>query len=124
MFLIRIFTLQKFQKVFGQSFAKEFPGKKALLVFGASNGKNIMAMAERLAPVSKKVFVTGAKYRAMDVETIAGVFEGLGIGIDAVAGVENAVKKAISSAKHGDVVLVTGSCFIVGEALKFFEKRE
>lgn len=106
-----------------KSFAKEFPEKKALLVFGASDGKNVMAMAERLTPISKKVFVTGAKYRAMDAEKVAKVFEVLGVEVEIVAGVENAVKKAISSAKQDNVVLVTGSCFVVGEALDFLKKK-
>ncbi len=110
--------------VLAKSFAKEFPEKKALLVFGASKGKNVLAMAKRLAPVSKKVFVTSAKYRAMDTEKIAKVFEDLGLEIEVVKNVENAVKKAISCAKQGDVVLVTGSCFVAGEVLEFFKKKE
>ena len=106
------------------AFRSGFPGKRALLVFGASDSKNVMAMAERLAEISKKVFVTGAKYRAMDTEKAAKMFEGLGIGIEIVEGVENAVKKAISCAKPDDIVLVAGSCFVAGEALGFLKKKE
>lgn len=104
------------------AFCGEFPGKKALLVFGASDGKNVMAMVERLAPISKKVFVTGAKYKAMDVKKLTRVFEVFGIEVETVVGVENAVKKAISCARKNDIVLVTGSCFVVGEALNFLKK--
>lgn len=107
-----------------KSFSKEFPEKKALLVFGASDGKNVLAMAKRLVPISKKVFVTCAKYRAMNAEKLAKVFEVLGTEVETVACVENAVKKAISCVKEDDVVLVTGSCFVVGEALDFLKKRE
>jgi len=110
--------------VLSTAFQYEFPEKKALLVFGASNDKNVIAMAERLVPISKKVFVTGAKYRAMSVEKLTRVFEGLGIEIELVAGVENAVKKAISCAKKDGVVLVTGSCFVAGEALDFLKKSK
>ncbi len=108
--------------VLAKSFTEEFPEKKALLVFGASDGKNVLAMAERLAPISKKVFVTCAKYRAMNAEKIAKVFDVLGIEVEQVNDVENAVKKAISLAKGDDVVLVTGSCFVIGEAFAFFKK--
>ena len=107
-----------------EDFAKEFPKKKALLVFGASDGKNVMAMAEMLAFVSAKVFVTGAKYRAMPLQRLASCFDGLGLEVEIVAGVENAVKKAISCAKPNDVVLVAGSCFVVGEAFEFFKKKK
>ncbi len=109
--------------VLAGAFRDEFPDKKALLVFGASDGKNVMAMAERLVPISKKVFVTGAKYRAMDVEKLAMVFKVFGVEVEQVNSVENAVKKAISCAKKDNVVLVTGSCFVVGEALNFLKKR-
>ncbi len=108
--------------VLAKSFTSEFSEKKALLVFGASVGKNVLAMAERLVPISKRVFVTGAKYRAVNAAKLVKVFEVLGVEVELVAGVENAVKKAISCAKGTDVVLVTGSCFVVGEALNFLKK--
>jgi len=105
-----------------KAFEDAFPGKKALLVVGVSNGKNFGKMARILSPIAGKVSVTGAGYRAMPLKEIAGQFELLGRKVEAVEGVANALKAVLPSAKPDDVVLVTGSCFVVGEALEFLEK--
>lgn len=108
--------------VLSKAFSKMFPKKKALLVFGVSSDKNVEKMAGLLAPVSEKVFVTNARFRAMPFERVEKAFSSLGVCLETVPGVSNAVKKAISRAgKHG-IVLVSGSCFVVGEAMEFFGK--
>jgi len=108
-------------KVLATAFNEMFPGKKALLVFGTSSDKKVGKMAGFLAPIAKKVFVTEAKYRPMPAKEVAEEFKAFGNEVDLVKGVEEAVKKAISSANPGDVVLVTGSCFVVGEAMRFIK---
>ena len=105
------------------AFAKIFPGKKALLVFGVSSDKQVKGMAVSLAKVSKKVFATNAKLRAMPFEIIEKAFSGLGVELDHVPGVSNALKKALSEAGKGDIVLVSGSCFVVGEAMAALGKK-
>lgn len=106
-----------------EAFAKIFPGKKALLVFGVSSDKQVNGMAVSLAGVSKKVFATNAKLRAMPFEIIEKAFSGLGVELKRVAGVSNALKKALSEAGKGDIVLVSGSCFVVGEAMAALGKK-
>ena len=126
-------------KALAKAFEEAFPSKRALLVIGVSSGKNLEEMAKEIASLSEKVFVTGAKVRAMGLEKIAKGFEGLGIGaggtegvckavdgsgksVEVVPGVANAVRRAIKEAGKEGVVLVCGSCFVVGEAVEFFER--
>lgn len=106
--------------VLAKAFEEIFPEEKAILVVGVSSDKNISGMAELLAPLAKKVFATNARYRAMPVEKVAEAFEKCGKETEAIEGIENALRKALETAIKKDVILVTGSCFVVGEAIEFF----
>jgi len=105
-----------------KAFREKFSGKKALLVIGVSREKKISSMAKQLSPISKKVFATSAAYRALDKELVARAFKQQGKQVETVDGVKKAVKKAVSEAKANGVVLVTGSCFVVGEAMQLFSE--
>lgn len=100
------------------SFKKEFPKKEVLLVFGVSNNKNALKMAKHLAEITTNVFVTNAKYRAMSLGKLSDCFLKTGCAVEQVPRVENAVKRALACVKKDGVILVTGSCFVVGEALQ------
>ena len=106
--------------VLARSFKELFPGKKASLVFGASSGKEVKRMAALLSPIAEKACVTAANYRGMPFGKTASFFESRGFPVEKISGVENALKKALSSASRDDVILVAGSCFLVGEAIEFF----
>ncbi len=107
--------------VLSRAFKQAFPGKKCLLVFGASSNKNVARMAKLLSPLARKVFVTAAKYRAMPPKMAVACFGSA--DVEVVAGVGKALKKALSSAKKSDVVLVAGSCFLVGESIQALKTR-
>ena len=109
--------------VLAKAFKEMFPAKKALLVFGASSNKNAEKMASLLSPIAKKVFVTSAHYRGMSLEKLAAFFDSCCLPVEAVQGVENALEKALSSASDDDIILVAGSCFLVGEAMPFFDRK-
>ncbi|MBN2067483.1 MAG: hypothetical protein JW744_03375, partial [Candidatus Diapherotrites archaeon] len=104
--------------VLAKAFKEKFPGKKALLVIGVSNDKNAGEMAKRLAPIAGRVLATGARHRALQPEKLAGQFKALSVETGAVHGVGTAVKRAVREAGPDGIVLVTGSCFVVGEAMQ------
>ncbi|MDP6670385.1 MAG: folylpolyglutamate synthase/dihydrofolate synthase family protein [archaeon] len=108
--------------VLTKSFQEAFPEKKAVLVIGVSSGKNISAIAANLSPVALKVIACEASYHALPAVEISREFEGLGKECEVVLGVGSAVEKAISEAGAGGMVLVCGSCFVVGEAEQLFSK--
>jgi len=108
--------------VLSKAFKEQFPGKRALLVIGISEDKNAAGMAKLLKPIAERVFVTAAKHRAMEPKKLANQFQRLSTETEIVQGVGNAVRNAIKSAAKSDVVLVTGSCFVVGEAMKLLKQ--
>jgi dihydrofolate synthase/folylpolyglutamate synthase len=90
--------------------------QRLLLVAGVMSDKDIPAM---LAPLIGKVHhayaVTPAVERAMDDDTLAGILEGLGFRATACGSVGNGIETARRETGNGDLILVCGSLFTVGE---------
>ncbi len=103
-----------------ESFLDFFGKKKAILVIGISSDKNVSKMVEIISPIAKKVFCTRAKLRGIETGLLKKEFEKKGFveeQIFEIPEVSVALKTAISSASKSDIVLVCGSCFVVGEAM-------
>lgn len=90
--------------------------KRLLLVAGVMSDKDIPAI---LAPLVGKVHrafaVTPAVERALDDDALAGILEGLGCRATACGRVGNGIETARREAENGDLILVCGSLFTVGE---------
>ncbi len=93
--------------------------KRTFLVFGCSGDKELEGMAAEIAPMADGVVVCGSRHpRAVTPSRVAAVFEGLGVQTHAAASVADAMETARGLAGAGDLVLVTGSLFVVAEALQ------
>jgi dihydrofolate synthase/folylpolyglutamate synthase len=89
------------------------PGKKVVLLFGASEDKDLTGMLEELQPVTRLVVATQSIHpRAKAAEEIAALARGL--GMDATTGlpIERGVRSAISYLRADEVLLAAGSIFI------------
>jgi len=93
---------------------ENYPGKRITLVIGVSSDKDAKGIVQEIVHLASEVYITKAKYRGMETGTLREI-AGKGTVVEDV---ETAVKKAIASAKEDSVVLVTGSNFVVGEALR------
>lgn len=101
-----------------------FQYKKLYLVFGVSEGKDITGMAKNLFPLAEKIFFTRADTpRAMLPEKIRKYFPEYEDRSVATFNVREAVELARRESKPEDLILVTGSLFVVGEALQSLGKK-
>lgn len=101
-----------------------FPYKKLYLVFGVSSGKDITGIARNLFPLAEKIFFTRATSpRATSPEKIRGDFPDYEKRSVATFNVGEAVELARRHAGCDDLILVTGSLFVVGEALQSLGKK-
>ncbi len=107
--------------VLSRAFKNRFPKRRVLLVFGVSRDKKVEKMARVLAPLARKVFVTASKTRPMALSRVEAAFRKQGLETKAFPSVKKALQKALGEAKGQGVVLVTGSCFVVGEAISFLK---
>jgi dihydrofolate synthase/folylpolyglutamate synthase len=91
---------------------------RTIIVFGTNRGHEPVEMLEALrADRAALVVATAADFpRAVPPATIVAAAESMGIEAVAVEGVTNAVRYARDRADADDLVLVTGSLYVVGEA--------
>ena len=99
-----------------------FNYKRFFLVFGISSDKDIPGIINELVPLSPQVIVTRASHssRAAPLPTLAAEFTKRGIEPETKETVAQALSQALSLAEKTDVICVTGSLFVVAEALDYF----
>jgi dihydrofolate synthase/folylpolyglutamate synthase len=92
---------------------------QAILVIGASLGKDIAGITSELVPLFNKVIVTQSRHpRAMAPGPIVAEFTMHGVKPQVVDDVARALSLALTLAGERDLVCVTGSLFVVGEAIE------
>jgi len=94
-----------------------FPGQKVVLVFGASEDKDISGMLSELKPAVHQIIATKSTHpRAADPEDLAALAEKLNIKVVTCSSVEDAMTQAERLADGSRIILVTGSIFVAAAA--------
>jgi dihydrofolate synthase/folylpolyglutamate synthase len=94
-----------------------FPGKQVILVLGISRDKDLPGICRQLTRVCREVIITRAGHpRAADLDMpgIRDIFPGRPFFVS--QHVREGLKMALSRAGKDDVIVVTGSVFVVAEA--------
>jgi dihydrofolate synthase/folylpolyglutamate synthase len=100
-------------------------GRRLHVVFGAMADKDIAGMLRALEPLAPRLVVTApALKRAASPETVLGIAENLGMEVQAVPDTATALELVSGSIDVDDVLLVTGSFFLIGEAKKWFSESK
>jgi dihydrofolate synthase/folylpolyglutamate synthase len=95
--------------------------KKLILILGVSNDKDIRGICRELFDLADKVILTKAQsIRAIDPCLLAGYFQGKESYI--TNGVSEAKSLGMRLASGKDLILVTGSLFVIGE-FKYGERK-
>lgn len=93
------------------------PGRPVILVFGASEDKDIHGMFSELLPRIEQVVATESTHpRAVSVERLVELAYQFGRSAHAVVPIENALLRAAEIAGHDHAILITGSLFVVAAA--------
>jgi len=102
-----------------QSLEQHFDFDRAILVIGASSDKDIAGIISELAPPFDKVIVTRSRHpRAMPLPLLKAEFRRHGVEAQAIDTVSEALSLALALAGARDLVCVTGSLFVVAEAIE------
>jgi dihydrofolate synthase/folylpolyglutamate synthase len=97
-----------------------FKPARAILVFGASNDKDISGVIKELVPVFDTVIATQANNpRSVPPETLVKEFSRQGIQARPFHNIAEALLEAKVIAGEEDLICVTGSLFVVGEAIEY-----
>jgi dihydrofolate synthase/folylpolyglutamate synthase len=102
-----------------------FEAHRVHLVFGTSGSKDVRRMLDALLPIASTVTLTRSHHeRSVPLPDLAETLAGRGAEALIVPEVNEAVLRALDGAGPDDLVLVTGSLFVVGEALEAFGGAE
>jgi dihydrofolate synthase/folylpolyglutamate synthase len=94
-----------------------FPRRKVSFVFGCQEEKEYDAMIRHLAPVAEQFNLTKASWKgAAKLGDLARVVKGRGLPCRTYRHVGEALRAAIGS--EDDIICVTGSHYVVGEAME------
>ena len=94
-----------------------FPKRPVILIFGASEDKDVLGMFAEWKPRLGRILTTKAVHpRALEAEQLLGLAQQAGVPAEAVTPVEAALARALElSAKDGSIVLSAGSMFVTAE---------
>jgi dihydrofolate synthase/folylpolyglutamate synthase len=99
-----------------------FGAERRHLVFGTSVGKDVPRMLDALLPLASTVTLTRSHHeRSVPLDVLARSLAERGVTATTVPEVREAVGQALSQAGADDLVIVTGSLFVVGEVLEAYE---
>jgi len=102
--------------------SERYPDRRLIFVFGAMRDKAIAEMTEILFPLAESVVVTRAENpRSASPEEIQEAAVRTSVDIAAAADVEAALATAKTLAGADAVIVVTGSIYLVGEAMRVLE---
>ncbi len=102
-----------------------FPGRPVVLIFGASEDKDIDGMFAELMPRVKQVIATRSYHpRAMEPEDLVEYAHRFGRAVKVVPAVEDALEEALNTAGTDELVLVTGSIFVAAGARHSWYNRD
>ena len=100
--------------------SERYSDRPLIFVFGAMRDKAISEMAEILFPLAERVVATRPENpRSASPEEIQHAAGRTGAEIEPVAEVGSALKRARMAAGPQTVIVVTGSIYLVGEAMRF-----
>lgn len=95
------------------------PGRRIILVLGIPRDKDAVAIASQLCPLADRVICTASSSpRALPGQELQRLVFRLCEHTSAYTPVAAAVRAAVEQAKQRDAIVITGSLYVVGEAMQ------
>jgi len=108
-----------------ETLRKYFKYDKCFIIFGTSCDKDIPGMAKELASFVSQTTITSSTHpRAAKIPVIEAKFARHGIEISITKNIAEALSQALSKAKKTDLILATGSLFVVAEAIDYISRSK
>jgi dihydrofolate synthase / folylpolyglutamate synthase len=111
-------------KVLAGSLSEVRAAKRLLLVIGIMQDKDIPAILAPIVPLADRVFLTRAEYnRSAEPERLRSLLPRDRKKCRVISALPQAIDQALIEAAEEDLILITGSLFVVGEARLYLEKK-
>ncbi|MGB9775385.1 MAG: bifunctional folylpolyglutamate synthase/dihydrofolate synthase [Anaerolineae bacterium] len=104
-------------EVLREALREWFPGRRWVLIFGASADKDIPGMLRALLPITAHLIVTRSDHpRSATPVELADMAASVGGGAEIAVNIRRAFQRALMLVEPDTGILVTGSIFLVAEA--------
>ena len=91
--------------------------RQLVLIIGILGDKDVRGIISELLPLADRVIVTKPDYsRALDVALLAKEVRSLHSTVDSAQSLGQAIEKAKAAAGKDDLIVITGSLYVVGDA--------
>ena len=97
------------------------PRRKTLMI-GIAQDKDAAAMVKLIVPLFENVIVTQGNFKPMDAEALARVVRKHCSNVTVVLSSAEAFEKARAAVRGNELLLVTGSLYLVGDVIRLLEK--
>jgi dihydrofolate synthase/folylpolyglutamate synthase len=109
-------------RALARTIGSDFSYDRLILVIGIMADKDIASLLRAIVPISDRVFYTRPVYsRAADPRILMEKGQSLNTPGEVIPSLRSAIEKAEKIASPGDLIVICGSLFTVGEALTFFD---
>jgi len=100
-----------------------FDGKRIILIFGASEDKEIKEMLRIISPITDKIIFTKANHpRAADIEVLEEIGNLLNLQYISTDNIESSMKIALQLASSENAIIAAGSLFVAGAVKSVYKK--
>jgi dihydrofolate synthase/folylpolyglutamate synthase len=104
--------------------SERYENQPLIFIFGAMRDKAISEMAEILFPLAERVIATRPDNpRSASPQEIQQAARRTGIELDTATDTASALKLVRAISPPGAIIVITGSIYLVGEAMRFLETR-
>jgi dihydrofolate synthase / folylpolyglutamate synthase len=111
-------------KALAQTLMEEYPQRRVILVIGVSQDKDVGAICNYLKDNVVHIFLTKARHSRAHLFTQEEGKNYFGDkSFEIIESLGKALEKALQKADPQDVILVTGSVFVVAEAINFLDNK-
>ena len=105
----------------GITISDHFPESNVTVIFGASKDKQLDLLASEVSAFADQVYVVNSRHpRSASPATVEDVFSNYGTDVEIMQETDRAIDRALRSSEQNDVIIVTGSLFVVAEALEWY----
>lgn len=102
----------------------ELDYERLILILGIADRKDVEAMACEIVPAADEIICARASWRGVAPEILAQAIQACGRECWPAATVSEAIERALTRAREGDLICVTGSLFLVGEVRAWWTEQD
>lgn len=102
-----------------------YPGIKPLVLLGMLRDKNYEALIDIIAPIAREMICVAPQgNRALDPEELASIVRTREVPASVASGIAEGFRDLLKKASHEDVVLATGSLYMIGPVRRACGKQD